>query len=59
MDVSIVVRDILDHISSGGDQTLLEFARKFDNWEGNIEVSSDILHNANNLVAKNVKDDIL
>ena len=36
MDVSIVVRDILDHISSGGDQTLLEFAKKFDNWEGNI-----------------------
>ena len=37
-DVSIVVKDILDHIGSGGDQALLEFAKKFDNWEGNIEV---------------------
>ena len=54
-DVSIVVKDILDHISSGGDQALLEFAKKFDNWEGKIEVSSDIIQNANNLVNKNVK----
>ena len=58
-DVSIVVKDILDHISSGGDQALLDFAKKFDNWEGKIEVSSDIIQNANNLVNKNVKDDIL
>ncbi len=58
-DVSIVVKDILDHISSGGDQALLEFAKKFDNWEGKIEVSSDIIQNANNLVKKNIKDDIL
>jgi sulfopropanediol 3-dehydrogenase len=58
-DVSIVVKDILDHISSGGDQALLEFAKKFDNWEGKIEVSSDIIQNADNLVKKNIKDDIL
>ena len=58
-DVSIGVKDILDHISSGGDQALLEFAKKFDNWEGKIEVSSDIIQNANDLVTKNIKDDIL
>ena len=58
-DVSIVVKDILDHISSGGDQALLDFAKKFDNWEGKIEVSSDIIQNANDLVKKNIKDDIL
>ncbi len=35
-ETKTIVRDILDEIEAGGDAAALEYARKFDQYEGEI-----------------------
>lgn len=57
-DVRGIVRGILDDIEQGGDEAALKYAAKFDNYEGNIELSKEDIEAASALVPQKLKDDI-
>ena len=57
-DVNKLVQDILDEIESGGDQAALKYARKFDDYDGNIEMSKAEIEGACELVPEKLKGDI-
>lgn len=57
-DVNKLVQDILDEIESGGDQAALKYARKFDRYNGNIEMSKAEIEGACELVPEKLKGDI-
>ena len=57
-DVSATVQKILNDIEAGGDAVALEYAAKFDNYEGNIILTQEEIDAACKLVPEKVKDDI-
>ena len=53
-----IVRDILDEIEAGGDQAALDYAAKFDKYEGEILLSPEAIEAAAALVPDRLKNDI-
>ncbi|XAT58366.1 histidinol dehydrogenase [Rhodobacteraceae bacterium IMCC1335] len=53
-----IVRKILDEIEAGGDEIALEYAAKFDNYQGSILLSAESIKTASALVADKMKRDI-
>lgn len=53
-----IVQNMLTEIESGGEQTCIDYARKLDNYEGEIVLSSDAIAEASSKVPQAVKDDI-
>ncbi|MGB0505358.1 MAG: histidinol dehydrogenase [Pikeienuella sp.] len=57
-DVHDIVSNILNEIEAGGDASALEYAAKFDNYDGPILLSEEDIANASKLVSQKLKDDI-
>jgi len=57
-DVRETVQSILDDIEARGDAAALEYARKFDKYEGSILLSKDEIEQACKLVPEKLKRDI-
>ena len=57
-DVQKTVQDILSDIEQGGDAKALEYASKFDNYEGSIILSREEIDAAVALVPEKLKEDI-
>ena len=57
-DVSATVQKILNDIEAVGDAVALEYAAKFDKYEGNIILTQEEIDAACKLVPEKVKDDI-
>jgi len=57
-DVTETVQKILADIEAGGDQAALDYAAKFDNYEGSIVLSQDEIDAAAALVPEKLKKDI-
>ncbi|MEL7253147.1 MAG: histidinol dehydrogenase [Pseudomonadota bacterium] len=57
-DVSETVRTILDDIEAGGDAKAMEYAAKFDKYEGNVVLTRDEITAAASLVPEKLKRDI-
>lgn len=53
-----IVRKILDEIEAGGDEKALEYAAKFDNYQGSILLSAEAIKTASALVPEKMKRDI-
>ena len=53
-----IVRNILDEIEAGGDQAALDYAAKFDKYEGEILLSPEAIEAAAALVPDRLKEDI-
>ncbi len=53
-----IVRKILDEIEAGGDEKALEYAAKFDNYQGAILLSAEAIKTASALVPDKMKRDI-
>ena len=53
-----IVQDILSEIEEGGDQKALEYAAKFDNYDGEIILSKNAIDAATALVPEKMKQDI-
>jgi len=52
------VRNILDDIEAGGDAKALEYASKFDNYDGEIILTDEAIASASELVPEKMKRDI-
>ena len=57
-DVRNTVMEILDDIEARGDEGALEYAKKFDGYEGNILLSDEEIEAAIKAVPQKLKDDI-
>lgn len=57
-DVSQTVKAILDDIEAGGDAKAMEYAAKFDQYDGPVLLSEDDIKAAIALVPQKLKDDI-
>lgn len=57
-DVSETVRNILNDIDEGGDAKAIEYAAKFDKYEGNIILTEDEIEAAAAAVPEKLKKDI-
>ena len=57
-DVHETVGRILDDIEKGGDATALDYAAKFDQYEGNVILSRDEIEAAKALVPQKLREDI-
>jgi len=57
-DVSEVVRKILSDIEVGGDASAMEYAAKFDKYDGNVILTAEEIAAASALVPQKLKDDI-
>ena len=53
-----IVRNILDEIEAGGDAKALEYAAKFDNYDGEIILTHEAIAAASELVPEKMKRDI-
>ena len=53
-----IVRNILDDIEAGGDAKALEYAAKFDNYDGEIILTDEAIAAASALVPEKMKRDI-
>ncbi|KNG94074.1 histidinol dehydrogenase [Pseudaestuariivita atlantica] len=53
-----IVMDILDTIEAGGDQAALDYAKKFDKYEGNVLLTADEIAAAAEKVPQKLRDDI-
>ena len=53
-----IVQDILSEIEEGGDEKALEYAAKFDNYDGEIILSKNAIDVATALVPEKMKQDI-
>lgn len=53
-----IVRDILDDIEAGGDQVALDYARKFDNYDGDVLLSPEAIDAAIAQVPDRLRRDI-
>ena len=58
-NVHQTVQNILSEIEEGGDQKALEFAAKFDKYEGDILLDQEEIKKAATLVPEKVKKDII
>lgn len=57
-DTREIVREILSSIESGGEDACREYARKLDNYNGEIVLSPDAIEAASERLNQKVKDDI-
>ncbi len=57
-DVHDLVKGILDDIEAGGDAKALEYAAKFDKYEGNVMLTPEEIEAASALVPQKLKEDI-
>lgn len=57
-NVNDIVQGILDDIEAGGDEKALEYAVKFDNYEGNVLLTQKEIDAAIALVPEKIKQDI-
>ncbi len=57
-DVQKTVQDILNDIETGGDAKALEYAAKFDNYNGNVLLTQEEIDAAKALVPEKIKQDI-
>lgn len=57
-EVHDIVKNILDEIEAGGDAKAMEYAQKFDKYEGNILLTPEEIEAACALVPEKVKQDI-
>ncbi|MCR9212359.1 MAG: histidinol dehydrogenase [Proteobacteria bacterium] len=57
-DVSHIVREILSDIASGGEASAMEYAAKFDKYDGNVILTDEEIEAASALVPQKLKDDI-
>ena len=57
-DVHDIVQTILDDINEGGDEKVREYAKKFDNYDGNIILTDEEISAACDMVPEKVKKDI-
>jgi len=57
-DVKATVRAILDDIEAGGDKAAMEYAAKFDRYEGNVVVTRAEIEAAAAFVPEKLKRDI-
>ena len=53
-----IVQDILSEIEEGGDEKALEYAAKFDNYDGEVILSNKAIDAATALVPEKMKQDI-
>ena len=53
-----IVQGILSDIESGGDAKALEYAAKFDRYEGNVMLTAEEIEAATSLVPEKLKADI-
>ncbi len=58
-DVQKTVQEILNDIETGGDAKALEYAAKFDKYEGNILLTRKEIEAAKALVPEKIKQDIM
>ena len=54
-----IVKNILNEIEVGGDAKALEYAQKFDKYDGNTILTAEEIEAASALVPQKLKDDIL
>ncbi len=57
-NVNDIVQGILDDIEAGGDEKALEYAAKFDNYDGNVLLTQEEIDPAIALVPEKIKQDI-
>ncbi|MBJ3761950.1 histidinol dehydrogenase [Maribius pontilimi] len=57
-ETQAIVRGILNDIEAGGDQSALEYAKKFDKYEGNVLLTQDEIDAAIDQVPEKLKKDI-
>lgn len=57
-DVHATVQNILDEIEAGGDAAALEFAAKFDRYDGPVVLSEEDIEAASAKVSQKLRDDI-
>jgi sulfopropanediol 3-dehydrogenase len=57
-DVHDIVLNILNDIEEGGDEKAREYAKKFDNYDGNIILTDEEIAAACDLVPQKLKEDI-
>ncbi len=57
-DVNDTVRKILEDIERGGEKVALEYAKKFDQYQGNIFLTREDIDASHALVPQKLKDDI-
>jgi len=57
-DVHELVQGILNDIEEGGDAKALEYAAKFDKYDGNVILTADEIEAASALVPQKLKEDI-
>ena len=54
-----IVAKILEDIERGGEDAAMEYAKKFDRYDGNVRLTSEDIDAATALVPQKLKDDIL
>lgn len=57
-DARPIVLDMLDKIRAGGEDTVSEYARSLDKWDGDIVVSPDTIRQAEGKLPETTKEDI-
>lgn len=57
-EVHAIVKGILDDIEAGGDSKAMEYAAKFDRYQGNVLLTEDEIAAAAERVPEKLKDDI-
>ncbi|EFL88183.1 histidinol dehydrogenase [Ahrensia sp. R2A130] len=57
-EVHDIVKNILDDIEAGGDAKAMEYAAKFDKYEGNVLLTAEEIEAATALVPEKIKRDI-
>jgi sulfopropanediol 3-dehydrogenase len=57
-ETQAIVQKILSDIEAGGDAAALDYAKKFDNYEGPVLLSADDIAAASDKVSQKLKDDI-
>ncbi|MBT5294523.1 MAG: histidinol dehydrogenase, partial [Octadecabacter sp.] len=57
-DVHDIVQDILTNIEAGGDAAAIDYAQKFDKYDGNIILTDEEIQSACDRVPENLKQDI-
>lgn len=57
-DVGPIVQEILQTIEAGGEQAALDYAAKFDKYEGDIQLTDEAIEAASAKIPQHLKDDI-